>query len=81
MVSQPRPDEIEDSPFAEPEVDITEQGPRPRAKRFEYAWERVARESHAPEYHFMCCGTTYGAMTAQALALTAEVHQRMRHGG
>jgi len=70
------PDEFE-NPLLEPE--ITEDGFRQRRPRDVRQWQKTAAASHPPEYHFTCCGTVYGAMTSAALAVTRQVHIRVRH--
>jgi hypothetical protein len=61
------------------DVEITEQGPKPRVQRTKTAWEKQAETWAGPEHAFTCCGTVYRAMTAKDLALTRMVHERDVH--
>lgn len=69
------PEEDFENPLVEPEdVELTDDGPRPRRTRHESEWQKRLGTYAPPAHRFQCCGTWYGAMTAQALALTRRVH-------
>lgn len=67
--------DVEDSPFAEPERRRFKK-PRPRNLS---PWEQQAETWSYPSYYYTCCGIQFGFMSKQALELGREVHQKMVH--
>jgi hypothetical protein len=52
-----------------PDDDIPEIRPRRQSP-----WQTAAAIARAPEFHFICCGTVYGATNPKTLALMRQVH-------